>query len=37
LKKTAAESHRMLIKAYGEHALHSALSGLKNSKVPILT
>jgi len=27
----------MLIEAYGEHALHSALSGLKNSKVPILT
>jgi len=42
LKKTAAESHRMLVEAYGEHALvtvlsHSALSGLKNSKVTILT
>jgi len=39
LKKTAAESHRMLVKAYGEHALgnHSALSDLKNSKVAILT
>jgi len=34
LKKTAAESHRMLVKAYGEHALvnHSALSGLKIQK-----
>ena len=40
LKKTAAESHRMLVEAYGEHALlvnHSALSGLKNSEVAILT
>jgi len=37
LKKTAAESHRMLIEAYGEHAKSQALSGLKNSKVAILT
>jgi len=37
LKKTAAESHRMLVEAYGEHAKPQALSGLKNSKVAILT
>ena len=38
LKKTAAESHRMLIEAYGELALGKSqcLSGLKNSKA-ILT
>ena len=34
LKKTAAESHRILVEAYGEHALgkSSALSGLKIQK-----
>jgi len=37
LKKTAAESHRMLVKAYGALGNHSALSGLKNLKVAILT
>ena len=39
LKKTAAESHRMLVEACGGMPLvnHSALSGLKNSKVAILT
>ena len=38
LKKTAAESHRMLVEAYGELLVnHSVLNGLKNSKVAILT
>jgi len=38
LKKTAAESYRMLVEAYGMLLVnHSALSGLKNSKVAILT
>ena len=38
LKKTAAESHRILVEAYGELLVnHSALSDLKNSKVAILT
>jgi len=38
LKKTAAESHRKLVEAYGELLVnHSALSGLKNSKMAILT
>ena len=36
LEKTAAESHRMLVKAYSTMSMllvnHSALSGLKNSK-----
>jgi len=39
LKKIAAESHRMLVEAYSVSMLlvnHSALSGLKNSKVTIL-
>jgi len=39
LKKIAAESHRMLAEAYSVSMLlvnHSALSGLKNSKVTIL-
>jgi len=38
-KKTAAESHRMLVEAHGEHALGKSqyLSSLKNSKVAILT
>jgi len=38
LKKTAAESHRMLVEAYGEHALDkSQYFEFKNSKVAILT
>jgi len=37
LKKTAAESHQMLVEAYGEHALgKSQFECLKNSKVAIL-
>ena len=37
LKKTAAESHRMLVEAYDGHALGklNALSDLKNLKVVI--
>jgi len=39
LKKTAAKSHRMLVEAYGEHALGKlqCFEWLKNSKVAILT
>ena len=39
LKKTAAESHRMLAKLTASMLLvnHSALSGLKNSEVAILS
>jgi len=38
LKKTAAESHRMLVEAYGEHALGKSqcFEYSKNSKVAIL-
>ena len=37
-KKTALESHRMIVEAYGEHSLgkHRVSSGFKNSKVVIL-
>ena len=35
LKKTAAESHRMLVEAYGEHALGKSLHFLqKCTKMP---
>ena len=38
LKKTAAESHRMLVETVNMFLVnHSALNGLKNSKVAILT
>ena len=39
LKKTAAESHRILVETYLNMLLvnHSVLNGLKNSKVAILT
>ena len=39
LKKTVAESHRMLVEAYGEHALGKSqcFDWFKNSEVTILT